>query len=308
MRIRRSCSRPSPRRSKHRAVADLRLKRAYDAPAPDDGLRVLVDRLWPRGLSRDKARIGLWLKAVAPGDELRRWFGHAPGGGPNSCGATAPSLPTTPSTLPRCGAWPRSTNGSRWSLRPRTPATTTRSSYGTSSTARGRQVRLDVGPRRAPGGPIRCCSVIGAAPEAPASAAKGAAPAECAGRWHQRRTSRRSPDPRATRRATSSRTTKPHAIGCRRMQQENSIQEAKSLVCQPEMSSSGLPSGVHRPTDARGRTAPGGSEWRLRGSQGNRFVTTRRAPRTATETIGGHDGPRDRRRVGRVGREGVDRV
>lgn len=53
-----------------------RLKRVYDAPADDDGTRVLVDRLWPRGLSKDKARIDLWLKDVAPSDALRRQF-HA---------------------------------------------------------------------------------------------------------------------------------------------------------------------------------------------------------------------------------------
>ena len=53
-----------------------RLKRVYDAPADDDGLRVLVDRLWPRGLSKDKARVDLWLKDVAPSDALRREF-HA---------------------------------------------------------------------------------------------------------------------------------------------------------------------------------------------------------------------------------------
>src|SRR5690606_4840134 len=56
----------------------LRVKRVYDPPAPDDGLRVLVDRLWPRGLKKEDARIDLWLKEVAPSAELRRWFGHDP--------------------------------------------------------------------------------------------------------------------------------------------------------------------------------------------------------------------------------------
>ena len=54
------------------------LKRAYEAPAPADGQRILVDRLWPRGLAKAKARIDLWLKDVAPSTELRRWFGHDP--------------------------------------------------------------------------------------------------------------------------------------------------------------------------------------------------------------------------------------
>ncbi len=56
----------------------LRIKRVYDPPADDDGMRVLIDRLWPRGLGKASARIDLWLKEVAPSDELRRWFGHEP--------------------------------------------------------------------------------------------------------------------------------------------------------------------------------------------------------------------------------------
>lgn len=55
---------------------NVKLKRAYDSPADDDGYRVLVDRLWPRGLAKAKAKIDLWLKAVAPSTELRQWFGH----------------------------------------------------------------------------------------------------------------------------------------------------------------------------------------------------------------------------------------
>jgi uncharacterized protein YeaO (DUF488 family) len=55
---------------------DVRSKRAYDAPAPDDGQRVLVDRLWPRGVSREAARLDGWEKDVAPSNELRRWFHH----------------------------------------------------------------------------------------------------------------------------------------------------------------------------------------------------------------------------------------
>ncbi|NML18548.1 DUF488 domain-containing protein [Azohydromonas caseinilytica] len=54
----------------------IRLKRAYDLPEPGDGLRILVDRLWPRGVRKDKAHIDLWLKDVAPSTELRKWFGH----------------------------------------------------------------------------------------------------------------------------------------------------------------------------------------------------------------------------------------
>ncbi len=54
------------------------LKRAYEKPAPEDGIRILVDRLWPRGLSKDRAEIALWLKEVAPSPALRAWYGHDP--------------------------------------------------------------------------------------------------------------------------------------------------------------------------------------------------------------------------------------
>ena len=56
----------------------IRLKRVYDDASPDDGTRVLVDRLWPRGLSREAAHVDLWLKDLAPSDDLRRWFNHDP--------------------------------------------------------------------------------------------------------------------------------------------------------------------------------------------------------------------------------------
>ena len=56
----------------------IALKRVYEEPAADDGKRVLVDRLWPRGLSKERARVDLWLKEVAPSSELRKWFGHEP--------------------------------------------------------------------------------------------------------------------------------------------------------------------------------------------------------------------------------------
>ncbi|HXU92243.1 MAG TPA: DUF488 domain-containing protein [Gallionella sp.] len=56
----------------------LKIKRAYDTPEKSDGTRILVDRLWPRGVSRDKAAIDLWLKEIAPSTELRQWFGHEP--------------------------------------------------------------------------------------------------------------------------------------------------------------------------------------------------------------------------------------
>lgn len=58
--------------------SDIRLKRAYTRPSPDDGIRVLVDRLWPRGLRKSDVAIDRWLKDIAPSTDLRRWFGHDP--------------------------------------------------------------------------------------------------------------------------------------------------------------------------------------------------------------------------------------
>ena len=56
----------------------IRVRRAYDPPAAGDGCRVLVDRLWPRGLARENARIEHWLRELAPSNELRKWFAHDP--------------------------------------------------------------------------------------------------------------------------------------------------------------------------------------------------------------------------------------
>ena len=56
----------------------VKLKRVYAKKEKGDGYRILVDRLWPRGLSKEKLKFDLWLKDVAPGHELRKWFGHDP--------------------------------------------------------------------------------------------------------------------------------------------------------------------------------------------------------------------------------------
>jgi uncharacterized protein YeaO (DUF488 family) len=56
----------------------IQLKRAYDASSKKDGLRILVERLWPRGVSKEKAAIDLWLKDLSPSAELRKWFNHDP--------------------------------------------------------------------------------------------------------------------------------------------------------------------------------------------------------------------------------------
>jgi uncharacterized protein YeaO (DUF488 family) len=57
----------------------IRVKRVYDKPGKTDGQRILVDRLWPRGLSKERAAVDLWLKELAPSDALRKWYGHDPG-------------------------------------------------------------------------------------------------------------------------------------------------------------------------------------------------------------------------------------
>jgi len=56
----------------------IRLKRIYEPYDKEDGYRILVDRLWPRGLSKEKAHVDVWLKEIAPTTELRKWFGHTP--------------------------------------------------------------------------------------------------------------------------------------------------------------------------------------------------------------------------------------
>lgn len=57
---------------------DVRLKRAYESPEGSDGYRVLIDRIWPRGVTREQARLDEWARELAPSTELRRWFGHDP--------------------------------------------------------------------------------------------------------------------------------------------------------------------------------------------------------------------------------------
>jgi uncharacterized protein YeaO (DUF488 family) len=56
----------------------FRIKRVYDEPSRSDGLRILVERLWPRGLSKGRAAVDVWMKDIAPSPELRKWFGHDP--------------------------------------------------------------------------------------------------------------------------------------------------------------------------------------------------------------------------------------
>ena len=59
-------------------MADIRLKRAYEPPDDRDGVRILVERLWPRGVSKDSAALDHWMKELSPSPELRKWYGHDP--------------------------------------------------------------------------------------------------------------------------------------------------------------------------------------------------------------------------------------
>ena len=59
-------------------AGNVKLKRAYEPPASDDGTRVLIDRLWPRGISKERAAIDQWMKGISPSTKLRKWFGHDP--------------------------------------------------------------------------------------------------------------------------------------------------------------------------------------------------------------------------------------
>jgi uncharacterized protein YeaO (DUF488 family) len=66
-----------PSRPKRRASA-IAIKRAYDKPSPQDGVRILIDRLWPRGLSKAKLKIDTWPRELTPSTDLRKWYGHEP--------------------------------------------------------------------------------------------------------------------------------------------------------------------------------------------------------------------------------------
>ena len=72
-------------------IMSLSVKRAYDKPAKNDGVRILVDRIWPRGIKKEDAKIDQWLKEAAPSTELRKWFGHDPENGCNSKSAISPN-------------------------------------------------------------------------------------------------------------------------------------------------------------------------------------------------------------------------
>ena len=80
------------------------LKRAYQDPSDADGARVLVERLWPRGISKERARVDLWLKDAAPSTELRKWFGHDPDRWPEFRRRYHAELQTKPESLAELAA------------------------------------------------------------------------------------------------------------------------------------------------------------------------------------------------------------
>lgn len=74
-------------------ASHIRIKRAYDPPADDDGVRVLVDRLWPRGIKKENLALDQWVKELAPSTRLRQWFGHDPARWQEFCQRYAAELP-----------------------------------------------------------------------------------------------------------------------------------------------------------------------------------------------------------------------
>ena len=113
------------------AARKLRLKRAHEPPAPGDGTRALVDRLWPRGVGKDAAALDLWLKDLAPSTVLRQWFGHDPAHWAEFRKRYRASCTSMPSPSHVFANW-RAPAPSRWSIRRTTKSTTTRSSYAMS--------------------------------------------------------------------------------------------------------------------------------------------------------------------------------
>ncbi len=91
------------------AGGKVRVRRVYEEPEPGDGTRVLVHRLWPRGLTKAKAALDEWCKNVAPSDELRKWYGHDPGRFEESAGATGTSwkIPSGPKQSRTCAGLPK---------------------------------------------------------------------------------------------------------------------------------------------------------------------------------------------------------
>lgn len=74
----RAPARKTPAKRKRPARASIGIKRAYDEPGSDDGVRILIDRLWPRGLAKSRLKLDAWVKHLSPSNELRKWYRHDP--------------------------------------------------------------------------------------------------------------------------------------------------------------------------------------------------------------------------------------
>lgn len=110
--------------------ANLRLKRAYEPAEPGDGVRILVDRLWPRGVSKEEAALDDWMKDIAPSTELRQWFGHDPGRWRNSSAAIGRNCGNMARISTASAIWPQRRR-SLSSMPPVTRSITTLSCCGT---------------------------------------------------------------------------------------------------------------------------------------------------------------------------------
>lgn len=77
-RLKQTTGKAKPREPRRRARTPIRVKRVYDPPAAADGMRILIDRLWPRGIKKEAMRLDLWAKEISPSTDLRQWYGHDP--------------------------------------------------------------------------------------------------------------------------------------------------------------------------------------------------------------------------------------
>jgi uncharacterized protein YeaO (DUF488 family) len=77
-RLKQATGKANPREPKRRARTPIRVKRVYDPPAAADGMRILIDRLWPRGIKKEAMRLDLWAKEISPSTGVRQWYGHDP--------------------------------------------------------------------------------------------------------------------------------------------------------------------------------------------------------------------------------------
>ena len=120
------------------AAGNVKLKRAYEAATPADGRRILIDRLWPRGVKKADAAIDLWLKDLSPSTGLRKWFGHEPARWEEFSGVIGPRSIVTRNSSLSCANW-RKAIPSLWYIQPTTNSITMPLHSATSSLADSRK-------------------------------------------------------------------------------------------------------------------------------------------------------------------------